>query len=468
MCLSPITWSPSPARRAVPGRRPFRIVCLALLLAAAGGAARAEDEIEFLTGARLSGRVTRIDKQGRQVSFETSLAGRKIERTYPYSRIHAVTYQGQRYVLTPKPDAAPDSGSGATGSSARGSGTNGAPAGGAAGLSETTRRSPADINRLIDDAGRSPPDWFAATPVDHPPELDLSWPLQPPDKGWNNQKNVGQYIWDIINPNPGRWQSGVRLVHHLMTLHQGQSELLQRDMQTLGTMYFELLQDYPRAAFWLQKANPDAGKLPGVLLAECYWRLGSKPMALKLLQASRVHPQAIKLLGDMGETETALKLADALAKAGQPHEAYLLAGDACRLAGRHAQAVSYYEKVLSAPAARNEDYEQRYLGRARDSIQAIRLAEKADVRRVADGTYRDSSPGYSGPVEVEVRVASGRIEAVRVVNHVERQFYSALTETPAQIIRKQSVTGVDTTSRATITSVAIVNATAKALAKGAP
>ncbi|MCO6457406.1 MAG: FMN-binding protein [Pirellulaceae bacterium] len=463
------TWMASAGRRTALGRWPFQLVCLALtlLLADAGSAARAEDEIEFLTGARLSGRVTRIDKQGRQVAFETSLAGRKIERTYPYSRIHAVTYQGQRYVLTPKPDAAPASGSGATGSSASSSRTSGSAAG-AADSSETTRRSPADINRLIDDAGRSPPEWFAATPVEHPPGLDLSWPLQPPDKGWNNQKNVGQYIWDIINPNPSRWQSGVRLVHHLMTLHQGQSELLQRDMQTLGTMYFELLQDYPRAAFWLQKSNPDAGKLPGVLLAECYWRLGSKPMALKLLQASRVHPQAIKLLGDMGETETALKLAEALAKAGQPHEAYLLAGDACRLAGRHGQAVSYYEQVLSAPGARNQDYEQRYLGRARDSIQAIRLAEKADVRRVADGTYRDSSPGYSGPVEVEVRVASGRMEAVRVVNHVERQFYSALTETPAQIIRKQSVSGVDTTSRATITSVAIVNATAKALAKGAP
>jgi uncharacterized protein with FMN-binding domain len=86
---------------------------------------------------------------------------------------------------------------------------------------------------------------------------------------------------------------------------------------------------------------------------------------------------------------------------------------------------------------------------------------------VADGTYRAASGGYEGPVEVEVAVAAGKIESVRVTQHREKQFYSALTDVPNQIIAKQSVQGVDATSRATITAEAIINASAKALASGA-
>jgi uncharacterized protein with FMN-binding domain len=60
-----------------------------------------------------------------------------------------------------------------------------------------------------------------------------------------------------------------------------------------------------------------------------------------------------------------------------------------------------------------------------------------------------------------------RIVAVRVVKHSEKQFYSSLIDTPQRIIAKQSVKGVDTTSDATLTSEAIINATAKALAGAA-
>jgi uncharacterized protein with FMN-binding domain len=54
-----------------------------------------------------------------------------------------------------------------------------------------------------------------------------------------------------------------------------------------------------------------------------------------------------------------------------------------------------------------------------------------------------------------------------VTKHKEKQFYSALSDIPRQIIKKQSVKGVDATSRATITAEAVINATAKALASGA-
>lgn len=113
-------------------------------------------------------------------------------------------------------------------------------------------------------------------------------------------------------------------------------------------------------------------------------------------------------------------------------------------------------------ARHNEDYQQIYVGRARDSIAAIELFDQADVSKVADGVYRASSTGYNGAVEVEVKVAGGTMEDLRVTSHNEKQFYAALTDTPNQILKKQSVKQIDATSRATITSQAIVNATAKA------
>ena len=69
---------------------------------------------------------------------------------------------------------------------------------------------------------------------------------------------------------------------------------------------------------------------------------------------------------------------------------------------------------------------------------------------------------------IAVSVGGGRIEKVEVTDHKEKQFYSAITDTTQQIVEKQSLKDVDTTSRATITSAAIVNATAKALADAQP
>jgi uncharacterized protein with FMN-binding domain len=101
-------------------------------------------------------------------------------------------------------------------------------------------------------------------------------------------------------------------------------------------------------------------------------------------------------------------------------------------------------------------------------MEALKLFELADVKRVRDGTYKESSLGYEGQVEVSVSVRGGTIQTVKVTDHKEKQYYSSLADVPQQIIAKQGVKGVDATSRATITAEAIINATAKALAKGAP
>ena len=92
---------------------------------------------------------------------------------------------------------------------------------------------------------------------------------------------------------------------------------------------------------------------------------------------------------------------------------------------------------------------------------------QANPANVADGSYRAASQGYEGPVEVEVAVTDHKITAVRVTNHKEKQFYSALDDVPRQIIAKNGVKGIEATSRATITGEAIINASAKALASGA-
>lgn len=332
-------------------------------------------------------------------------------------------------------------------------------------------RTPAEVEALIEKEGRTPPVWFNATPLDYPKTLDLSWPEQatPP---WNNQKNVGQYIWDIINPNPSRWPNGIRLLHHLLQLHAKDPAKRERVMLSLGRMYHNLLEDYARAAFWWKKAGADDANEFGntaIDLAECYWKLGSKQMALDLLNKfDEPRFNMIKLLADMGEIDKALEIVARYSKDDDtPDATFLTAGDACRVAGRLDDAIDYYKTVLNTKNSANPGRLKRNRDRAQASLEAIQLFEKSDVTRVADGKYNASSIGYEGQIAVEVVVKNKRIDSVRVVQHKEKQFYSALTDTPRKIIEKQSVKGVDATSSATITSEAIINATAKALASGA-
>jgi uncharacterized protein with FMN-binding domain len=331
-------------------------------------------------------------------------------------------------------------------------------------------RSRAEIESLIEKVGRQAPDWWDATPLTYPPTLDLSWPLRP-EGPWDARKNVGQYIWDIINPNPGRWKEGIKLVNHLMIRHKDDAAKRVRSMETLGHMYHNLLEDWARAAFWWRTAERYGGYVDPVGLAHCYWKLGSKEMAVEALAEIGSdytrHGAVIKLWADMGEYDKALTLAERKAAEGMPVIAYLTAGDTCRLAGRYPEALAFYQKSLAAAGdARSEGDVKKDKERAQASIQAIRLFDTLDVAQVADGVYTANSIAYAGPLYVEVTVKGGRIEVVRVTKHEEKQFYSALTDMPSQIVRKQSVKGVDAVTGATMTSEAILNATAKALAGG--
>ena len=425
----------------------------ALLIAASASA----DLIESRAGVKIEGKI--ISRTADAIEMDVTAGGKAVRKKYPTKLIHAVTIGDQREVLNPKAGA-PDAAS----TSPPGSATNtGKPAGGSA--------SSRDIDQIIEQAGRTPPDWFTSTPLNYPDTLDLTWP-QPPQGGWNNKKNIGQYIWDIINPNPGKWREGVVFMHHLLGQYKDNRELQQRTMEGIGRMYHHLLEDYARAAFWWRQAgvekSPD--QFPAGLvahLAECYWKMGDERRAKTLLSKGRVSYPTIKLMADMGETDAALKMVEMMVRGGaDADDAYLYAGDACRQAGQFRQALNYYQKVLDVPAA-DDKRVQRNHDRARSTMEAIKLFETLDLKRIADGAYQDSSLGYEGPITVEVSVAAGRIEAVKVVKHTEKQFYSAISDTTRKIVEKQSMK-VDATSSATITSEAIINATAKALAGATP
>jgi uncharacterized protein with FMN-binding domain len=288
---------------------------------------------------------------------------------------------------------------------------------------------------------------------------------------WDARKNVGQYIWDVINPNPGRWKEGIKLVNHLMIRHKDDPQKLVRAMETLGHMYHDLMEDWARAVFWWRLCERHGGYVDLVGLAHCYWKLGSKEMAVAALTEigpdDTRHGAVIKLWADMGEFDRALALVQQRVGEGMPTSAYLTAGDTCRLAGRYGEALAWYQKALTTKEDIGREVDvKKDKERAQASMQAIRFFDTLEVAEVADGVYTANSIAYAGPLHVEVTVKGGRIEAVRVTKHEEKQFYSALTDTPNQIVRKQGVKGVDAVTGATMTSEAIINATAKALAGG--
>ncbi len=331
---------------------------------------------------------------------------------------------------------------------------------------DQVERSEAEVEELIKTVGRTQPEWYDSVKLDYPKSLDLSWPQPPPTREWNNQRNVGQYIWDIINPNPSKWKSGVRFMHFMLEKHAKNVELRTRIMQRLGGMYFDFFRDYPRAAFWWRAAEVDKKEnIQAVHLAECYWRMGNKKMATDLLTKLPNFYPAIKLWADMGETDKALRVAGAFAQSGYVDMAYLSAGDACRTVGKLDDAVAYYEHVLTLqPTGRMAKRIVRNQERARANIEGIKLYDSLDLSRVPDGKYSAHAPGYAGEVYIEVVVADGRIQSVEVTKHKEKQFFSSMQDTPARIVEEQGFSGIDATTGATITSEAIINATAKALA----
>lgn len=409
----------------------------------------AQDVIEFMSGAKIKGSVSKIDKAGKQVTFESRLGTRTSTRTYKYSQIHAVTYRGKRYIITPKA------------SSPNASDPSSKPA-------ERVERTRDEVLALINSVGSTPPDWLDKTPLRVPPQVDLSWPNVPDYKTWNH-KYPGHYVWDVINPNPSRWREGIKLMYHIIAVNKNNRHVQIKAMNQLGTLYAGMLEDWPRAAYWWHRAGKGISSYTGrggfragyeTGLARCYWKLGNRQMAIDRMNHNP-NPSPY-VWCELGEHDRALQRAEQLLGKGDKG-ALLTCGDVCRHAGWYDRAQNYYQQAAALP--KNNKKHQRIVVMALDRISAIRAEQAIDLSRLRNGTYTGRAIGYSGTIDVSVSVASNHIKSVKVIKHAEKQYYSSLTDIPDQIVQKQSVRGVDATSGATITAEAIVRATSRALAK---
>ena len=284
----------------------------------------ADDVLELLDGTKVEGEIVlENDKFVRIKVANPSGKGSSVKTVYK-TKIAAITKGGERRVINGE----------------------GAQVGGSA---SKTRK---EVEDLITKVGKTPPDWWDKAKLNYPPSLDLSWP-EPAPGGWNNQKNMGQFIWDILNPNPSRWQEGVKLMSHLMTVNKNDKDVVARSMGSMARMYHDLLEDWPRAVFWWRQAVAAGLKNdPSLELAHCYFKMGNKEMAVEILDkfgtwdGSR-HMSVAKQWADMGEFDKAIAMAEERAKQ-TPDIGYLTAGDACRLAGRYKEAMDYYQKVIDS------------------------------------------------------------------------------------------------------------------------
>ena len=143
---------------------------------------------------------------------------------------------------------------------------------------ERITRTRQEVLALIEQAGTSKPDWWDAVPLEYPETLDLSFPHPPPTKEWNTRLNVGQYMWSIINENPSRFMQGTKFMHFVLRLNEDDPQVVKRCSEQLAHCYHDLLQDWARAAYWKRKLA-----VKDVALANCYWQLGNKEMAVGIL-----------------------------------------------------------------------------------------------------------------------------------------------------------------------------------------
>ncbi len=417
------------------------------------------DRIELRSGITLTGSVVEITDSS--VIVEMQAGTRTLKRTYPIKRVKAVTVNGERRTFdAPKENKTTAAPSEQPASIA------------AIGSGALIERTPQEVTNLINQLGRTPPTWFDQTTLDFPNTLDLTWPdTKPPS--WNYTRHVEHYIWDIINSNRNRYGNGVRFMHHLLNENRARPQTLPKVMNELGRMYFEFFNDYGRAAFWWQQAkvteNPRFTKTDSpARLAECYWKLGNRAMAEATLSKTPLTYGVIKLWGDLMETDRAIRLVQEAKSAGlEASELFVLAGDALRTAKRYDEAIPYYRQAIALEASGPlQEQITRNQRRAQETIELIELFDKLQFTNVASGVYEDLSYGYAGNVELKTEVEDGVLQRIQITSLSDKQYFHAVDATIKKILKQQTVQGIDAVSGATVTSEAVIRATAKAMAQG--
>jgi uncharacterized protein with FMN-binding domain len=441
----------------------LRVVAAVLLTAGAIAGARA-DTIELTNGKKYEGRV--IERTADGITFKATVGAGSMTYTFAVSEVKSLVADGKRPTpVSKEPTAAPTAKPALFTkeppvSPAPTAKPTPAPA---TSPSSGNTRTKAEVDALIDQAGKTQPDWWDSVQLNYPNTLDLTWAKPTPP--YNPNKWLGQYLWGVINPNPGRHKEGIKLLHHVLEVNKSDPAKQAQTMQELGSKYARYLNDWARAAYWWRKAGDEGDYDTAMGLAECYWKLGCKSMAVETLSNTGfLSSEIARLWSEFGEPEKGLKAAEDLAKSA-PHEAWYVSGDISRAVGRYKEAMAFYQKVLALPADKKA---QRYIKRAQACLDAIKVFDALDLAKIADGTYEGASLGYRGDVKTAVTVKAGKIESVKVVNHKEDMYFYNMCD-PAllrSIVGKQGLKGVDTITGATVSSEAVINGAAKALAAG--
>ncbi|HUU21773.1 MAG TPA: FMN-binding protein [Phycisphaerae bacterium] len=439
------------------------------------------DEIELTNGRTYKGLL--IKRDGAYVMFKAVIGSGTAEMMFPAASVKSVKVDGKM----PQPEAAPDPAPRPEPTPPPAPGdppetpvseppkpsTPEDPDGSAAGDPSPVRRTPAQVNALIAEAAKTPPEWWDSVELKYPPTLDLMGTNKA--QGWAPDRNLGAYFFSTISPNPGRWRQGIKVFDLCVTTRQKNRATLPEAMAQLARGYMRFEKDWPRAAYWYGRmlAMDPQGRssiYQATQLAECYWELGSKQMAADLLRKYQLHRfgtgDVIRLWGKMGETKQALDMAEWMAGRGGGSVGYLAAGDVARRAGRLPEARAYFQKAEAAGNALPDNRKPRkFIHAAEEAVAALKAFESTDVSRIPDGAYRGAcDSGYRGPVEVEVVMKGGRIDSARVVTHREDMPFTSITDVPASLVARQGLAGVDTVTSATVSSEAILSAAVKALA----
>ncbi|MDP6629353.1 MAG: FMN-binding protein [Kiritimatiellia bacterium] len=329
----------------------------------------------------------------------------------------------------------------------------------------------AEVDARVAEAGRTQPDWWGSVGLDYPAELRLDWPEPREEQRWEPRRNPGQYLTGVVYQDPRLWRSSARLFHHMLTVNEDRPAVRARIMGQLGHIYASLLADHARGAFWIRSAA-EAGVRPyqqTVELAQCYQALGSREMAVDVLAGlEHANSSAVLAWAQLGELARALAVADAAAVGRQAAQAYLAAGQACRWHRDYARSKAAFGKVVGGALRGGRRRTELYRRCASEAVASLSLLEQLDLKGLNDGTYRAQATAYRGDVDVAVEVKNHAIASVKVLDHREDWFFTALESIPAQIVERQGFEEVDAVTGATVTSVAIINAAAKALGAASP
>lgn len=139
-------------------------------------------------------------------------------------------------------------------------------------------------------------------------------------------------------------------------------------------------------------------------------------------------------------------------------------GDTYIAWGKQREGIAAYNRAIQFYSRAKPPYGAHLMPRRAKGVQTkLDMLSMASLKtaRLKNGSYRATSLGYSGDINLTVRVSQGRIADIRV-QHQEKIDQNAAATVPKAIVAEQSLQ-VDAISGATVTQDAITAGTLRAL-----